>query len=395
MSASPTILLYGATGFSGRLIADEFAKILQAEPGRFSLVLGGRDGPGVQAMAVKRGLPWRAFGLGNDQQVRQGLQGINVVLNAAGPFAFTARRMLRNAIDVGCHYVDISGEPDVYLQLDDYAAYAYLKNVAVVSGAGFWAGASDVLLASALADIEARLSAKPDLGAVRIAMSSILAYSGGSALSLWRSMRQQTIVIRGHTVTDAKGDVSRAMTIWHEPVGRIERTFEFGVGAASARRIGSVVSLVDTLTARLTVRRENYFAAQIESYVEMNAVERAAYQASAAFAPLTSFPLVRNLIEPLEVIQPPTPQEVDQLRHLIVLEIDDVLRTRIVDWRWDTPNVYRFTAQLAPEVALGVVELGLRGWRTPAEALGGARTIGELNASQGPLRSCALTVRKP
>ena len=53
-----------------------------------------------------------------------------------------------------------------------------------------------------------------------------------------------------------------------------------------------------------------------------------------------------------------------------MLEIEDELRRCVVDWRWRTPNVYQFTAQLAVAIARKVTTSSPKGWVTPSEALG-------------------------
>jgi len=60
-------------------------------------------------------MDYRVFGLDDSGEVVQRLAGVDVVLNAAGPFAFTAERLAGAAIRARCHYVDINGEIDVTL----------------------------------------------------------------------------------------------------------------------------------------------------------------------------------------------------------------------------------------------------------------------------------------
>ena len=35
----------------------------------------------------------------------------------------------------------------------------------------------------------------------------------------------------------------------------------------------------------------------------------------------------------------------------MLLQIEDAYRTKIIDWRWETPNAYQFTAQVVVEIA--------------------------------------------
>ncbi len=82
------LLLYGATGFTGRLIL-ESALALGVRP-----VLGGRDAAKLAALADPLGLPWRAASLADAAQLDAALAGVRVVLHAAGPFSQTAVPMV-------------------------------------------------------------------------------------------------------------------------------------------------------------------------------------------------------------------------------------------------------------------------------------------------------------
>ncbi|MGH9676328.1 MAG: saccharopine dehydrogenase NADP-binding domain-containing protein, partial [Candidatus Acidiferrum sp.] len=142
---SYNILLYGATGYSGRLIAAEgkaMGMSRQNARGDCGMILAARDGAPLRAVAEESGMEFRVFGLdGRDEVLRQ-LDGIDVVINAAGPFAFTAESLLKSALEKRCHYLDINGEVDVYRMLDDFGFIAAQREVAIVSGAGNYAAAS-------------------------------------------------------------------------------------------------------------------------------------------------------------------------------------------------------------------------------------------------------------
>jgi short subunit dehydrogenase-like uncharacterized protein len=161
---SYTILLYGATGYSGRLIAAEAARAGLTDskdvPG-FRFVLAGRDGREVAKLADQYHMEPRVFGIGDRNEVTNGLNEVDVVINAAGPFALTADHLAKGALAAGCHYVDINGESEVYMRLDDLGRHAVQRNLAMVSSAGHTAAASDLLLYVALQEL--RSAAKQGL----------------------------------------------------------------------------------------------------------------------------------------------------------------------------------------------------------------------------------------
>jgi short subunit dehydrogenase-like uncharacterized protein len=383
-----TILLYGATGFTGRLIAAEGERQLSGLRAGDRMILAGRDGERLSRIASQHGMRYRVFGLDDRDDIVHGLRDVDVVINAAGPFAFTAERLAKAALQADCHYVDINGEVDVYRKLDDLGRFAAQRKLAIVCSAGHTAAASDLLLDAALRHLkekkEGGVAPKELLGAVRIAMSRIVSFTRGSAETVARSMREEVTVVRRRT-TAGPGGPGEELALWHEPVGKLERTFDFRDRAsASAKadlRIASAANLVDTLTARLTIPRNDLSVRRIESYVETNAADRIAYQLGALLAPMSSLPWVRELTKLQIGLLPegPSTEELQDEGHLIVLEIEDAFRKPILDLRWRTPNVYQLTAQLVVAVAeelatqRGQVPPGgpkfPTGWCTPAELL--------------------------
>jgi len=400
------IMLYGATGFSGGLIAAEGKAngMSKQGAGDCRMTLAARDGARLRAVAEKNAMDFRVFGLDARSEVRKHLDGVAVVINAAGPFAFTAEPLAIAALESGCHYVDINGEIDVYRKLDDLAIKAEQLGIAMVSGAGASAAASDVLLDFALAMLLAKGEVKEngELGAIRIAVPQIMDYSQGSAATVARSLREQVLVVRQREARGRNGKLSPELVVSHEPVGKLERTFDFGRpfngreqprssnGAEQGngrQRIASAANMIDTLTAKHTVARRNLRVRNIESYIEMGSVSRIAYQIGGMLSPFASLPLARWVIGAQLSLLPESPaqSELDRQRHVVVLEIEDLYRRRLVDWRWDTPNVYQFTAELVVAIARGVAK-GVKeaGWVTPAAALG------VISLGQYPFRDCSL-----
>jgi short subunit dehydrogenase-like uncharacterized protein len=401
---SHTVLLYGATGFSGRLIAAEGQQAgMASQDGtpEHRMVLGGRDGNSLKKLADKHKMQYRTFSLDDRDDVRRGLRGVDVLINAAGPFAWTADRLIKGALDEGCHYVDINGEVDVYKKLDDFGRYAAQRGRAIVCSAGHTAAASDLLLDAALDHLNygADLDCGAELGAVRIAMSRVMNLSHGSAETLWRSLREQVTVVRTLEVEDEQGNVTREPTLWHEPVGKLERTFDF-LGSRPRQQNGrdGLAHRVGResrrhLTARLTVARRKFSAKRIESYVEAGTVARIGYQLGTLLASVAAIPWVRFLAGQQIGLLPsgPTKQELRDDKQIVLLEIEDPLRTKIIDWRWETPNASQFTAQVVVEIARETLKGAAVGWLTPGAVLRPRKD--QLTGKGGALRDCRLDDR--
>jgi short subunit dehydrogenase-like uncharacterized protein len=364
------ILIYGASGFSGGLIADvaaRDARNLLTGHG-IEVVLGGRDRIGLlqkrDDIRKRTGVTFgtRAFALDDPATVRAALQGFGVVINAAGPFARTALPLAKGAIATGCHYVDINGEADVYQAVDDLDLLAADRSVTLISGAGFSATVSDALFDAALKKLFA-LGVRA-VGDVRIAMSCMAEFSQGSLLTMLRSVREEVAVVRDGQIA-------------HVPVGRLERSFHYGRTPKDKPdtpedRIASAVNVIDTLVAARTSLRNEVAVASIESYAEMSLAIRDLYQVAAFSAVLWQLPLVQSLTELQISGLPKGPDEAARADRpeTVLLQIESPLQEILVNWRIVTPNAYTFTSRSALAVAVALIEApAKRGWCTPAQVL--------------------------
>lgn len=402
-----TILLYGATGYSGGLIAREASRLQRANAIGFRMVLAARNRLALAALAEEYGMEARAFSLNDRDRVVRELEGVDVVLNAAGPFAATAPRLATAALERRCHYVDLNGEIDVYQTLDDYAPYAYDRNVCMVCSAGFTAAASGLLLEEAFAELKMGWSTLPTLGAIRFAMSSPRAFSRGSVNTMWRSLREQVTVVR-----DIADRPKKEAVLWHSPVAKLERSADFtppgkkeasGDGQTTTklqnphRRIVMAANLVDTLTARLTASQHEATVRDIESYVEVGNATRLAYPLANLGTPALTSPIVRKLAALAVDILPdgPSPQERDRERQMLLLSIEDPMQEPLIDWCLSTPNAYDFSARVALAIAqrVAVGSSSCRGWKTPGSVLREANVTLQTRQADGPVRECEIAKR--
>ena len=134
-------MIYGANGYTGRMMVEEAVK-RGLRP-----VLAGRSAASLEPLAKKHGLPVRAFGLDNEQALRCGLNGIGLVMHCAGPFSATCAPMLEACLDAGAHYLDITGEIDVFAHCHAQDARARDRGIVVLPGSGFDVVPTDCLAA--------------------------------------------------------------------------------------------------------------------------------------------------------------------------------------------------------------------------------------------------------
>ncbi|MCO6480088.1 MAG: saccharopine dehydrogenase NADP-binding domain-containing protein [Phaeodactylibacter sp.] len=124
-------LLYGAYGYTGKLIA-ELAKEKGMQP-----ILAGRSEEKTRQLADELGMAYRVFGLGNPGDIDNGLEDVGLVLHAAGPFIHTARPMMEACLRNGVHYLDITGEIPVFEMAASLGPRAREAEVMLMPGAGF------------------------------------------------------------------------------------------------------------------------------------------------------------------------------------------------------------------------------------------------------------------
>jgi short subunit dehydrogenase-like uncharacterized protein len=97
-----TWMIYGASGYSGRLITDKALEM------GLTPVLAGRPSEYLRERAAKEGLQCREFRL-DDPDIVHYLEDIDVVISTAGPFSTTAQAMIEACIKAKTHYFDITG----------------------------------------------------------------------------------------------------------------------------------------------------------------------------------------------------------------------------------------------------------------------------------------------
>jgi short subunit dehydrogenase-like uncharacterized protein len=165
MSDLSRCLVYGAYGYTGELIART-----AAERG-LRPILAGRSRERVEALAKAHGMPSRAFSLDDARGLDAGLEGVDVVIHAAGPFSRTSRPMVDACLRTRTHYLDITGEIDVFEACAARDAEAARAGVMLMPGTGF-----DVVPSDCLAlHLKQRL---PDATHLRLAFTSV---GGGSS----------------------------------------------------------------------------------------------------------------------------------------------------------------------------------------------------------------------
>jgi short subunit dehydrogenase-like uncharacterized protein len=152
MSVNTQWMLYGANGYTGRLIV--------AEAVRRGLhpVLAGRNKDAIAALAAQSGLESRVFDLENPSATRDALRGFNTVLHCAGPFSATSQTMISACLQQHCHYLDITGEISVFANAHRQSDDARRADVVLMPGVGFDVVPTDCLAALLVRELPAATS---------------------------------------------------------------------------------------------------------------------------------------------------------------------------------------------------------------------------------------------
>lgn len=131
------VLLYGASGYMGKLCAREMLN-RGLRP-----VLAGRS-DAVTTVAAALGCEAAVFGLEDARRIERRLAGVTLVINLAGPFQATQRPLIRACLATGCHYIDIAGEVDEMRSAFAFDEAARDTGIMLMPGAGFGVVPTDI-----------------------------------------------------------------------------------------------------------------------------------------------------------------------------------------------------------------------------------------------------------
>jgi short subunit dehydrogenase-like uncharacterized protein len=221
-------MIYGATGYTGRLATRE-AIARGAAP-----VLAGRREEAVAALAREHGLEHRAFGLDDPEALRRALVDVAAVLHCAGPFAWTSSAMVDACLVTGTHYLDITGEIDVFEAIHARGAEALAADVVLLPGVGFDVVPTDCLAARLASEV-------PEPVSLELAFH---ADGGGVSRGTMRSMVERM---------PKAGAVRRDGRLEPVPIAWETREIEFGCG----RRWTMTIPWGDVSTAWFSTRIPN------------------------------------------------------------------------------------------------------------------------------------------
>jgi short subunit dehydrogenase-like uncharacterized protein len=333
----PKLLIYGATGYSGRLIVQQ-ALVRGLRP-----VIAGRDRDTVTEMATACSLQSKICRVDESKRLRSMVAAATVVLNAAGPFATTSAPLMDACLVTGTHYLDITGEAEVNEATQRRHDAALRRNVMLMPAVGFEVVASDCLAAH----VSRRL---PSATTLKLGYDGTLPTSRGS-LRTTLGLTSQGILVRrkGKLVSVAPGSLT------HE--------FDFGSGPQDSLAIG----LGDVSSAFFSTGIPN-----IETYMRATLPVWSAITVNQYWGWLLSTPPWQSILRAqTDWLAPgPSPQARREGWATLVADAKSP-RGRRARSRLRTGDVYSFTALSAIGVAERVLADDWKpGFQTPSQAYG-------------------------
>ena len=333
-----SFLLYGATGYTGRLIAH-----LAAERGA-QAVLAGRDAGKVAAVAGETGLESVTVGLDDPAALDRALEAMPLVLHAAGPFSQTSAPMVEACLRTGTHYLDVTGEIAVFEALAARDGRARERGVTVLPGVGFDVVPTDCLAAH----VAARL---PTATRLRIAIRALSSASHGTA---------QTAVEQA----GQPGAARVAGRIVDVPPAHNQVAVDFGDGRP---RTCTAIPWGDVSTAYHSTGVPN-----VTVYAALPPVAVRMMRASRVLGPVLRSAPVQTALRALVSRAVSGPSEADRQRgrSFAWAEATDGAGGRAAAV-WSGPEGYALTADTALRSALAVLEGRADvGFQTPSQAFG-------------------------
>jgi short subunit dehydrogenase-like uncharacterized protein len=330
------LLVYGSYGYTGRLIVEE-AIDRGLEP-----VLAGRDTSQLEAQSAELGLDYSAFGLDHPVIIEKRLSDVECVLNCAGPFVHTYEPMVEACLTTGTHYLDITGEMEVFERIAARDEQAEEVGVTLLPGVGFDVVPSDCLashLRSALSDGTHLALGFDSLGSPTV----------GTALSMVESLDE------GGAVRE-NGRIRRVPQAWKT------RSVDYGAG----ERTAVTIPWGDVSTAYRSTGVPN-----IEFYMALPPKVVRGLRLTRYIGPLLGAEPVQSGLRSLVkmTIEGPDEKERENTESRLWGEITNG-EERLVA-RLKTSNAYTLTARTAVESARRVLNGETEpGYQTPSLAFG-------------------------
>ena len=334
------LIIYGCYGYTGKLIVEEaLSKGLKP-------VLSGRDTDKVSQMAAQYGLISCPFTLTTPEQVSSFLSSGSILLNCAGPFVHTADILVKACLLAQCHYLDITGEYQIFESLSLLDVKAKDRGILIMPGTGF-----DVVPSDCLSGIlKDKLPIADSLQLCLISAGGSLSH--GTALTVLENAGTGTMTRR-------KGKLVNV------PSGKLVRKFEWTKGKYVT---GAAISWGDISTA--------FLSTGIPNITVYNALPEKVIRSMAwmdYLRPLIQWGPVKRFLQNRIKSRPAGPDSHTRktARMFIWGEVSNEIGG-FKRYLLETPEGYTLTAKTSVDIARRLIigEVRSSGFQTPAQLFG-------------------------
>jgi len=330
-------LIYGAYGYTGRLIAREAVR-RGLDP-----ILAGRDEDAVSDLGQALNLPTRAVSLSSPRRLRAAIDDASVVLHCAGPYVHTAPPMVTACLETGTHYLDLTGEVSVFRALAGRNAEAEAAGCMLLPGIGF-----DVVPSDCLGRFVAGKG--PGATALEVALYAKGTVSRGTLKTLIEQMGQGGLVRREGQLREV-------------PPGWTSRSVDFG---DRQRRVISIPE-GSVVTSGWSTDVPN-----VTAYLALPSAIQSMLRASRHVQGLLRWSPLKNLLKQLVDRRRPGPTAAERRQGRTIVWASarrsggDPVTARLTG-----PEAYTFTARAATQAVLRVLDgTAPTGYQTPSTAFG-------------------------
>lgn len=161
------LVVFGATGFTGGLVADYLARVSEEES--FTWALAGRNRSKLEAVRERlaaegcRHLPEiRVADVDDAEAIKSLAAAARTVITTVGPYWLYGEPLLRACAEAGTHYVDLTGEPQfVHAMREKYDTVARKTGARIVNSCGFESIPPDITVLFALSELRRRIGDLP------------------------------------------------------------------------------------------------------------------------------------------------------------------------------------------------------------------------------------------
>ncbi|WP_154223433.1 saccharopine dehydrogenase family protein [Marinicella rhabdoformis] len=330
-------MIYGATGYSGQLIVE------QAVAQGLNPVLAGRSEEKVKTLAAQYNLPFQVFSIDELAKDHGLLADMFLVLNCAGPFSQTAAIMMEACLYQKSHYLDITGEIDVFELAASLDKTAQNAGVVLCPGVGF-----DVIPTDCVASQLKQMM--PDATQLTLGFDSRSGFSPGTAKTSVEALPYG-------------GKVRENGVIKHVPLAFKTRKIDFGGG----EKLAMTIPWGDVSTAYHNTKIPN-----IEVYIPASLGLVKKMKRMNFLRPILGWRWIQNIIK--NKIEKKVKGPSESTRQALTThvwgevknEAGDVKTLRIL-----TSNGYELTAQGSVHIAAAMLTgVNRSGYQTPAMLMG-------------------------